>query len=279
MRIESPAVLSGDGQARFPTIGSFYRAIAAAVEKNAAEIAAAAKLPQRSNQVGGNLGYAVIDVSRRTAVVDQILTGIELIIDQGEGVESTTLTAGENSGGELSHYARFAELRYGRRYSGEGQAADDGDGRDDRPSASEGQRRYFQGDRIAWPEVINTLAVPRDGYRAILRTDPNSVAVTTELRAFDSAYTRMLGALDDAWNGSVEDTWPSLGRAVFEMNELRVISCFNIVRFQVPERAVGDLDTLYPGEADEIRLLSDLGRPCFYGPRFINTSSGKPVRR
>jgi hypothetical protein len=64
--------------------------------------------------------------------------------------------------------------------------------------------------------MINSLAVPADGYAAILRLDPNGVDVLRELRAFDASYTRMLAALDDAWNDPADLPWPSLGRAVFD---------------------------------------------------------------
>lgn len=268
MRIESPdAMIAADERdtARYPTIGSFYRTISAAIEANAASVAAAVRAPTRANQVGGNLGYAVIDNTSRTDPVEQLLNSLELIIDQGEGFEGSTLSSGARSQGELSHYARFAELRFGHAYSG---SRDDADA----PSR-EGQRRYFQGPAIEWPVVINTLAVPRDGYAAILRLDPDRMAVTTELRAFDAAYTRMLAALDDAWNGPADQSWPSLGRAVFEMNELRVISCFNILRHRVPNAAISDLAAIYPAEHQELSALTDLSAPVFYGPRFINTAA------
>jgi hypothetical protein len=82
----------------------------------------------------------------------------------------------------------------------------------------------------------------------------------------------MLAALDDAWNGPADQSWPSLGRAVFEMNELRVISCFTILRQPVPAAAVAKIDELYPLEAAELRALSDFSEPLYYGPRFLNTS-------
>ncbi|CAA0130412.1 Uncharacterised protein [Mycolicibacterium vanbaalenii] len=267
MRIESPdSMIAPDERdtARYPTIGSFYRTISAAIEANAASVAAAVRAPARANQVGGNLGYAVIDSTSRTDPVEQLLNSLELIIGQGEGFGGSTLSSGAQSQGELSHYARFAELRFGHSYSG-------GPDESDVPSR-EGQRRYFQGPPIEWPVVINTLAVPRDGYAAVLRLDPDRLAVSTELRAFDAAYTRMLSALDDAWNGPADQSWPSLGHAVFEMNELRVISCFNILRHRLPTAAVADLASIYPAEHQELSNLTDLTAPVFYGPRFVNTA-------
>lgn len=266
MRLESPLGMLSEGErsTRYPTIGSFYERIKAAVTRNAGVVATAVRGRRVANQVGGNLGYAVIDPNAKDPV-EQILTSLDLITDQGEGVRSTTRSTGGASQGELSHYARFAELRFGRRFSG---AVESMSG----PPAAEGQRRWFHGDAIAWPNVINSLAVPRDGYAAILRLDPDRVEALRELRAFDASYTRMLGALDDSWNGSAEQSWPSLGRAVFEMNELRVVSCFNILRRPIPVAATARGAELYPGEWGAMAELSRVDSPLFYGPRFLNTS-------
>lgn len=275
MRIESPIdlVTPAHRNARYPTIGSLYAQIKDAIEENAVAVESAARGRRVANQVGGNLGYAVIEPNTADPV-GQVLAGLDLIIDQGEGFGDTTLSSGTNSHDELSHYARFAELRFGRTYSG---AASTGEASAPGITA-EGQRRYFRGAPIAWPKVINTLAVPRDGYAAILRLDPNRVEVQRELRAFDQAYTRMLAALHDSWNGPAEESWPALGRAVFEMNELRVVSCFNIVRHPIPAAAVARVDELYPAEIASLRTLSDFDAPLFYGPRFINTSLRPPSR-
>jgi hypothetical protein len=266
MRIESPEEIlpiKEKVESRYPTIGRFYVEIQRAMKENAASVRAAILGRRLSNQVGGNLGYAIID-PKAGDPVEQIIESIELVINQGEGFDST-ISSGLNSQEELSHYARFAELRFGRSYTGPSDP-------NNVDINTESQRRYFQGDRIVWPNVINFLAVPKDGYAAILHLDPNKQDVLKELQAFDVAYTRMLAALDDAWNGSEEDSWPSLGRAVFEMNELRVTSCFNILRHQIPAEAISQIDILYPLEAEELRRLSDFSQPLFYGPRFINTS-------
>ena len=270
MRIEAPQNLLlgetavGDCITEFPTIGAFYQAIQDAIVTNADAVVAAARGPMRANQVGGNLGYACIDPDSRQDLIEQFLSSIDLIRDQGEGSGSTR-NAGAASDEELSHYARFAELRYGRRYTGPGSSQDDTD-------IAEGQRRHFQGDPVTWPRVINMLAVPDDGYRAVLQRDPARAEVQQALLDFDQSYTRMLQALDDCWNGPVEQAWPSLGRAVYEMNELRVVSCFRILRNEVPSPVVAALPELYPAEADALVQLTDTTEPVFYGPRFRNTT-------
>jgi hypothetical protein len=40
--------------------------------------------------------------------------------------------------------------------------------------------RFFKGRRVPWPRVVNTLAVPADGYARILELDPNGSTVTTK---------------------------------------------------------------------------------------------------
>jgi hypothetical protein len=271
MRIESPQTLRDEeastrnGAVGYPTIGAFYDAIKHAVIANADTVVAAARGPMRANQVGGNLGYACIDPESRRDLVEQFISSIDLIRDQGEGTNSTR-TAGAESNNELSHYARFAELRFGRRYSGPIGQIPDGDG------IAEGQRRFFQGEPITWPQVINMLAVPNDGYRALLQHDPAGQQVEQDLVDFDQAYTRMLWALDECWNGTVEQAWPSLGRAVYEMNELRVISCFRVLRHEIPASTIGALEQIYPADAEELLRLTDASKPVFYGPRFRNTS-------
>jgi hypothetical protein len=266
MRIESPVELlpETERQGRHPTIGTFYQSIRRAVVDNAAAVTAAVRGRTVAQQVGGNLGYAVIDRKAKDPV-EQILASIDLIIDQGEGMATTTRSTGKPSQQELSHYARFAELRFGRAFTGPD------DPTDERLTA-EGQRRYFRGQALVWPTVINSLAVPSDAYAAVLRLDPDRVDVLRELRAFDAAYSRMLAALDDSWNGPAEQSWPALGRAVFEMNELRVLSCFSILRRPVPAAAVSRLAELYPGEIAVLGGLCDLDAPLFYGPRFLNTA-------
>lgn len=116
------------------------------------------------------------------------------------------------------------------------------------------------------------LAVPDDGYAKLLAQDPDGAESAEALVAFDEGYTRMLQALDDCWNGPVETAWPSLGRAVNEMNELRVTSCFRILRQEIPSSLIGRLGELYPVEYEQMSQLTNLESPVFYGPRFRNTT-------
>lgn len=264
MRIEAADDLvdRAGSAATYPTIGSFYEAIKDAVVRNAAAVRAAVRQGGPANQVGGNLGYRTIVPRDGADPVDEILGAIDMIMEQGEGAPANGLGTGADFQNEQSHYGRFAELHYGRRYQPVTPPE---------PISAQNEARFFTGEEIAWPVVINTLAVPADGYRAVLAQDPDAPAVEKELDAFDAAYTAMMTALHDAWNGPAERSWPSLGEAVFQMNEMRVLSCFNIMRHEVPPATVAELPRLYPDEVAVLKAFTALDRPVFYGPRFQNT--------
>ena len=262
MRIEAPDNLLEQAQldATYPTIGRFYEALREAVVANAPAVRRAVAEGGPANQVGGNLGYRTIVAAPGVDPVPAILAAIDMITEQGEGGPVSGLSTGADFQNEESHYGRFAELHYGARYQ---------------PAAgvtltAATQEQFFRGEEIAWPVVINTLAVPADGYRALLSRDPDAPAVEKELDAFDAAYTAMMLALHEAWNGPAAQSWPSLGEAVFQMNEMRVLSCFNIMRHQVPDGLVAQLRELYPAEYPVLARYTDLTRPVFYGPRFAN---------
>jgi hypothetical protein len=273
MRLEAPGFMLPEWRRRvpYPTIGAFYDAIREAIERHPDQIRAAVAAGGPANQVGGNLGYPTFERDDPADPVERFLAALDLITEQGEGAGSDTIGAGEAFQREGSHYARFAELRYGRRYlpppsddrSDPGAESGTGPGID-----PDNEEEFFRGEPIDWPVVINTLAVPADGYEAILALDPNAAEVRKELEGFDDAYTQMMGALDDAWNGPAETWWPSLGAAVTQMDQMRVRSCFNIMRHQVPERAIARLADLYPNERKVLAEYTDLDRPVFYGPRF-----------
>jgi hypothetical protein len=192
------------------------------------------------------------------------MDGIDEIVEQGEGATRGSLFAGATSDDEESHYARFAALYYGAAYE------------DPRPPLEltlETEREFFKGRPVTWPKVINTLAVPADGYVRMLALDPNASAVTVDLDAFDTAYSSILTALDAVWNGPARDSWKTLGDAVGSMVSLRVLSCFRIMRHQVPADVVAQLPNLYPDEIEYLGDYTDLQAPVFYGPRFLNVNS------
>ncbi len=272
MRIETPAFLLpalGLGGAceveRFPTIASLYGAISAAIEDNAERLRAAIRRGGCANQVGDRIGIATIAPRFGEDPLSHVRAAVAQIIEQGEGSPAGTLLTGADSQGEESHYCRFAELYYGRRYQQPETV--------DLALSAETEPLFFQGLAIPFPAAINTLTVPADGYAKVLALDPNGTQVEQALVALDSAYTEVMTDLDAAWNGPAEASWSTLGRAVSSMSAMRVLTCFHIVTRQVPPAAVAALGELYPDEHAELASFTDLSRPVFYGPRFINRNS------
>lgn len=264
MRLEAPAfMLAQEYRSQvYPTIGQLYGALRDAILANADAVRKAVLTGGPANQVGGNIGFDTVVPTSGVHPADQLCQGIDDILAQGEGAGTASIGAGEAFQNEGSHYARFAELWYGARYQDPGEPVE---------LNRDTEQAYFRGEEITWPVVINTLAVPADGYAAILVNDPIGAGpVSNDLEAFDAAYTAMMVGMDDMWNGPAERSWSSFGGAVLQMNELRVLSCFNIVRHQVPDTLIAKLPELYPDEFELMAEYTDLDRPVYYGPRFQN---------
>ena len=263
MRLESPLSLLPDAvrSEAYPSVASLYGAIRDALIQNAQAVGAAVKAGGKSNQVGDNIGFSTIVPSDDADCLDQMLAALKAITSQGEGCPHHGLHAGGASEGEESHYARFAQLYYGHQLR--------------RPAADTELTRdsvedFFRGYAIPFPEVVNTLAVPRDGYESLLAADPDRAAVEKDLAGFDQAYTDMLAGLEAVWNGDPTRWWPTLGQAVATMAKLRVLGCFNVMKHQVPAASITGLKALYPGEFESLAAYTRLDRPVFYGPRFRN---------
>lgn len=264
MRIEVPAFLLAPEYTheQYPTIASLYRAVLDAIDQNANELRA---LIQKgggiANQVGDDIGFTTISAAGTGDPVSQLRSGIHEILEQGEGSPKRTLHADPGSEGEESHYCKFAEIYYGRRYAEPSPPIELTRG---------AEPKFFTGYEIPFPAVVNVLTVPRDGYANVLAVDPQGKIVEQALTAFDTAYTGLMNDLDACWNGPAGTSWPTLGKAVIAMGSLRVLACFNIMKYEVPQSALARLGDLYPDEHLEIAQYTDLSEPVFYGPRFVN---------
>jgi hypothetical protein len=268
MRLESPMFLMPDEYASedYPTIGRLYTAIKEAIVANADQLRTVFAGGGSANQVGDNIGFTTLNPTPGLDPVDQLSQGIDEILAQGEGSTSGTIQSGPEYENEESHYGKFAELWYGRRYE------------EPNPKVtltSETEAEFFKGTKITWPVVVNTLAVPSDGYERILARDPNGSSVRKDLETFDEVYTEIMGQLDDMWNGPSDTMWPTFGEAVKGMTDLRVLSCFNIMRYHVPQPVIADLESLYPNEYEFLSAYTDLDKPVFYGPRFRNLAAAR----
>ncbi|WP_327354386.1 ferritin-like domain-containing protein [Streptomyces sp. NBC_01304] len=269
MRLESPLFLLPEQYSHedFPTIGKLYAEIKEAILQNADELRVAVRGGGIANQVGDNIGFKTIVPTPGIDPLDQLIEGIDEILEQGEGATSGTIQAGAAYQHEESHYGKFAELWYGRTYRAPEPAIE---------LTPETEAVHFQGPKISWPSVVNTLAVPADGYEKLLAEDPDGAEISAEMLVFDQDYSEMLANLDTMWNGNPDTQWPTFGEAVHHMMKLRVFSCFTFMQREIPRHLIDDLPRLYPAEYGFLHTYTDLDQPVFYGPRFRNLNA-RPV--
>ena len=289
MRVEAPDFLlvnylTADQLAheKYPTIGNFYDAIKAAflhLETEGAQISAAIGQGGSSNQLEEDIGVEKIED------FNGVLQALDLIAEQGEGSTSTTLLADSRYEGEESHYSKFAEIFYGRKFVNP----------ELRHVTPQTEASFFRGDKVMSPNVINALAVPADGYAVILdeytRLDPEgAVRARHALDGVDQAYTDVMANLDAVWNGPASKQGERMGAAVVGMVGLKVpirIQCAYypnypaedeseaiwqpaLMTLQIPETIIADLFRLYPDEWDDLNQYTDLTEPVYFGPRFLN---------
>lgn len=278
MRLEMPTFLLPEEfkNEEYSTIGVLYNTISEAIKDNAELVRTtvrqvlSAKPDKYSNQVGDNIGFTTIMLKEKHQdhkdEVQQILDGIAEIVEQGEGAHAGDLWA-DNFDGEESHYARFGEIYYGARFQ-------EPEGIKLTP---ETQHLFFKGHKIPWPKVTNILTIPTDGYTALLQAYEDCHGNTTELQSvknaltkFDKLYTGIMNNLDAMWNGPADKSWPTFGKTVGEMTEMRVLSCFYIMQHEIPKDIVEDLPNLYPNDYHYLKEYTDLSAPVYFGPRFIN---------
>ena len=264
MRLEIPLFLLPEEfkHEAYPSIATLYDAIKAAILRNADAVRAAIQAGGTGNQIGDDIGFRTITADGSDPV-DQIIDGIEEVIDQGEGAASRSLHA-ERFEGEESHYCKFAQIYYGGRYQVPEPPVE---------LTCDSEAEFFKGYPIGWPVIINTLAVPSDGYARLLAADPNGGKIEAQLTKFDRAYTSILENLDAIWNGSPDASGQTFGEAIGGMAGLRVLSSFAFMRQQVPEPLIARLPEFYPDEHEMLARYTRLDEPVFYGPRFRNSAS------
>jgi hypothetical protein len=95
------------------TIGAFYAEIVAGLEQVAAEIGEEALFcGDPARQIGGDYYYAAGGAPILVTDLDSARRALEEVVEQGEGDISSAFDAG----GDLAHYYRFEQLKYGRIY-------------------------------------------------------------------------------------------------------------------------------------------------------------------
>lgn len=166
----------------FPTIGTFYSAIAEAFGRLKPPL-------DQKRQLEGPLDL------RKLGTVKEVLEAVELIKHQGEGSHDSPEDTGPD---DLAHYYRFGEIHYQKRMK-----KDEVTG-----------KWTFSGDPVPFPDVWPMARVPFGGYA---KSDVTP-QVWQLLEKFDANFTSVLNQLQAAWQDGSSD---SLDQAVGAMGTLR----------------------------------------------------------
>jgi hypothetical protein len=161
-------------QRRFHTIGEFYDAIAETlgflVTHGKVHITGQKQLSEPfvgHDEKGQN-------VLKSITTLDEALTAIEHIKEQGEGTPTTP--DAPHFGRELAHYYRFKEIQVGRHYAQTANGA-----------------WTLSGEFFDFPEVWPMADVPETGY------DKPPAPVAALLKKFKQDYDLLLSSLQGAW--------------------------------------------------------------------------------
>jgi hypothetical protein len=194
MQIEfpSPEAVTTYGANKYPTIGSFYEAIASAIADPSISIVG-------GPQLEGGEGAELIKVTTR----DKALEAVETIRAEGEGAHGSPFV----SEGALAHYYRFAEMFWQREIV---PCGDGGWG--------------FCGEPIDFPAEIYPMApVPRGGYPGVPAARAFNRLYTQVLDTLQAAWSAPAGGqqrLDEAiaiMTRVGPDSMASLARTLMQM--------------------------------------------------------------
>ena len=207
MTIEEPEhpLLFPDGlqaesmPADFHTIGAFYTAVG----KLTADLGERVFTGRAARQVTGWIGSDHLPAIR---TLDDALTAIEVIVDQGEGTSTSPAADPE----ELAHYYRFEQIHEHKTLV-------------PNPSVPEeyawGNPAIGLADNGVWPMVDNPPDVPLPAGSEVARISD----------LFDATYTAMINALQRTFDGSPD----ALGTALSQMHALR-LEAARLVALEVP---------------------------------------------
>lgn len=187
MQIEWPedGPVAADAES-WPTIGAFYDHITAGFE---------ALGPGLDLATDRQIEYTIVNANDLCVMstVDEVLTQIELIKEQGEGT-STSPDTDPQFGSELAHFYRFKEI-----YEGATLQYVDGEW-------------TYTGPPIAFPSVYPMAEVPPGGWQDA------PPGIQTAIDDFNQAFTTLLQQLENAW---VTDGSTGVDNAVGTMFELK----------------------------------------------------------
>jgi hypothetical protein len=174
MAIEEPEHPLALAETEYPTIGMFYDAIRELFQTLSPPISADGQLAVTLDvpKPDGS-GATTTEPLTHLGTLDEILKAITTIKEQGEGTANSPDSP--EFGGELAHYYRFGEIRYGRRFV-----------------KIDGSWQYA-GAPVPFPDCYPVSRVPPGGYPDL----PAS-------KKFDTAYFQLIAGLQNAWAGGGE---------------------------------------------------------------------------
>ncbi len=187
MAIEEPEHPLAAVETDDPTIGMFYDAIRELFQVLSPPISTDKQLATTLSVPNPDGSSATIrEPLTVLASLDDVLTAIATIKDQGEG--NAQSPDAPEFGGELAHFYRFGEIRYGRKFV-----------------KVDGTWGYT-GDPVPFPDCHPVAKVPPGGYPDLPAT-----------KNFDTTYTQLIAALQNAWSGGGNS---ALGTAIGIMFQL-----------------------------------------------------------
>jgi len=168
------------------TIGQFY----ARIKEKLQAFGPAAFTGNPARQVISDLFELPVSKQKVTDLTSA-LAAIDFIVQQGEGT-----TESPNLNGELAHYYRFAEIVKGRKIIANPRAT---------PTTPPAERYLYGGEQIIIePGILPVIENPKSTSYAVGSLE------RTASDNFNRIYTKILGLLDSAFNGSPGDLQTSI---------------------------------------------------------------------
>lgn len=188
MQIEKPAAHDGPPEGdEFETIGQFYEAIGAGLERLSAELGERVLFSgDPARQVTGAAYYGGSGELIEVRDLASALRALGEIVEQGEGMEHQAVWDGDRDmfhpeSEDVAHYFRFNEIALGRRHRA-----------GDSPQSGPTGARFL----VDWDGVHNMRANPRsDEY-------PADSEARAGMVAFNRSYCGVLHLLEQCFNGS-----------------------------------------------------------------------------
>ncbi len=190
MSIEEPEHPLALSETQHPTIGMFYDAIRDLFQTLSPSISTDGQIVVTldvPNPDGS--GTTISEPLPQLGTLDDVLKAIATIKDQGEG--TTNSPDSPEFGGELAHYYRFGEIRYGKKFV-----------------EIDGSWRYA-GTPVPFPDCYPVSRVPPGGYPDL----PAS-------KKFNTAFFQLVAELQNTWSGGGEKTLDAAIGIMFQLYEL-----------------------------------------------------------